>query len=72
MGAPMGGTIAVQQRPGARGFYAGQQPAVAGGMSTVNYNNDITQLMNPASLATSHRKQEGKRIDIDAFAGMSR
>ena len=72
MSASMGGTIAMQQRPGACGFYTGQHPAVSSGMGDVNYSNDITQLLNPASLATSHRNEPGKSIDIDAFARIGR
>lgn len=70
MGAPMGG-MPMQQQQGMRGSFTGQQqPGAPNGMGGVNYN--ISQLMNPASLQSSQQSQQGKSINIDAFASLSR
>ncbi|KAK1948267.1 SAM50-like protein SPAC17C9.06 [Phytophthora citrophthora] len=67
MGMQMGG-MAMQQQ-GMRGSFTGQQQPVApSGMGNVNYN--ISQLMNPASLQTGQQNQQGKSINIDAFASL--
>ncbi|KAG1703064.1 hypothetical protein DVH05_007977 [Phytophthora capsici] len=67
MGMQMGGMP--MQQPGMRGSFTGQQQPVApGGMGNVNYN--ISQLMNPASLQTGQQTQQGKSINIDAFASL--
>uniref|UniRef100_A0AAV1T616 Uncharacterized protein n=1 Tax=Peronospora matthiolae TaxID=2874970 RepID=A0AAV1T616_9STRA len=71
--ASMGGTIAMQQhQPGVCGFSTGQHSSLSSSMGNGNYNNDITQLLNPASVATSHQNEPSKSIDIDAFAGIGR
>ncbi|KAJ8576247.1 hypothetical protein ON010_g2964 [Phytophthora cinnamomi] len=72
MGGPMGGMPMQQQQQqqGMRGSFTGQQPGAPSGMGSVNYN--ISQLMNPASLHTSQQSQQGKSINIDAFASLSR
>ncbi|KAF4139443.1 hypothetical protein GN958_ATG11344 [Phytophthora infestans] len=69
MGAPMGG-MAMQQQ-GMQGSFTGQpQPVARGGMGNVNYS--ISQLMNPANLQSSQQNQQGKSINIDPFATLSR
>ncbi|GMF27332.1 unnamed protein product [Phytophthora fragariaefolia] len=74
MGAPSGGMPIQQQQQqqqqGIRGSFTGHQPGAPGGMGNVNYN--ISQLMNPVSLQTGQQSQQGKSINIDAFASLSR
>ncbi|CAH0477370.1 unnamed protein product [Peronospora belbahrii] len=65
MSASMGG-MAQQQQPVVQSSFTGQQSAL-GGMGNVSYH--ISQLMNPASLQKS-KSQQGKSINIDAFAGL--
>ncbi|CAH0489315.1 unnamed protein product [Peronospora farinosa] len=75
MGMPSGAAmrgIALQQQSEVQSSVTGQQPAFSG-MSNVNYS--ISQLMDPASLMDraslqKDQNQQGKSINIDAFAGL--
>lgn len=72
MGAQMvpGGFNPQQQQQGMRGSFTGQQAGAPSGMGNVNYS--ISQLMNPANLnQNGQQNQQGKSINIDAFAGLS-
>ncbi|TDH65207.1 uncharacterized protein CCR75_001525 [Bremia lactucae] len=65
-GAPVYVGVAMQQPQQHQVFWnsvAGQQHEVPKGV-----NNNISHLLNPASLDTDHSIQRG--IDIDAFAGL--
>ncbi|KAL4125334.1 hypothetical protein PRIC2_008919 [Phytophthora ramorum] len=71
MGAPQGGVLMQQSHQhGMRGSFTGPQPGAPSGMGNVNYN--ISQLMNPASLQNGQQNQQGKSINIDAFASLGR
>ncbi|RLN49437.1 hypothetical protein BBJ29_000110 [Phytophthora kernoviae] len=53
------------------GHQAARPRASGGGMGNVNYN--ISQLMNPANLnQNGQQSQQGKSINIDAFASLGR
>ncbi|RQM18303.1 hypothetical protein DD237_000069 [Peronospora effusa] len=75
MGMPSGAAMrgmALQQQSEVQSSVTGQQPAFSG-MSNVNYS--ISQLMDPASLMDraslqKDQDQQGKSINIDAFAGL--
>ncbi|KAG7400287.1 hypothetical protein PHYBOEH_006424 [Phytophthora boehmeriae] len=78
MGAPIGTQASgyqqqQQQQQGVRGSFTGQQPGLPSGSGMGNVNYNISQLMNPASLnQNGQQSQQGKSINIDAFASLGR
>ncbi|KAI9907289.1 hypothetical protein PsorP6_004287 [Peronosclerospora sorghi] len=64
MGAPMGGLAINQQVVGG--------PSTRQQLAARTDVNNISQLLDPASVQTRQQDEKGKSIDIDAFAGVGR